>query len=310
MSIQTNLHGRLRNTSLPASNGMLPVYEAVSNAIHAIEDANIPFQSGEITVQINRDGQATIPYEQAFRRSTPDTKGEIVGFTITDNGIGFNDENMKSFLTLDSEYKAERGGRGVGRLLWLKAFERATVESVYQDGDNCKKKRTFTFSVKHGVSKQMTEDAENEPRCTQVCLSGFAKRFRAPTPKSARVIANHLFEHCLWYFVRPGGAPTITVIDDDETIDLDDVYQEHMVAAASTESIELKGIRFDLIHIKISASSARGHNIAYCASNRLVTQESLKGKIPGLFGNLRDGETTFIYECYVSSEAIREASYP
>lgn len=48
MSIATNLQGRLRNTSLPASSGMLPVYEAVSNAIHAIEDANIPLRDGRI----------------------------------------------------------------------------------------------------------------------------------------------------------------------------------------------------------------------------------------------------------------------
>jgi len=284
---------------------MLPVYEAVSNAIHAIEDAKI--QNGEITVQINRDGQATFPYEQASKRSVQDAKGEIIGFTITDNGIGFNEENMKSFLTLDSEYKAERGGRGVGRLLWLKAFERATVESVYQDGENGKKKRTFAFNDKNGISKQTSEDAaKKEPRRTQVCLSGFKEKFRAASPKTARVIANHLLEHCLWYFVRQGGAPTIKVVDDDETISLDDVYEEQMVAAATNESIDLKGEKFDLIHIKISASSARGHNIAYCASNRLVTQESLKGKIPGLFGNLRDGETTFVYECYVSSPVLDE----
>lgn len=305
MSIQTNLHGRLRNTSLPASNGMLPVYEAVSNAIHAIEDAKI--LNGEITVQINRDGQPTIPYEQASKRSVMDAKGEIIGFTITDNGIGFNDENMKSFLTLDSEYKAERGGRGVGRLIWLKAFERATVESVFQDEDNGKKKRFFTFNDMHGVSKQSSENAaKKEPRRTQVCLSGFKQKFRAASPKTARVIANHLLEHCLWYFVRQGGAPTIKVVDDDEMINLDDVYEEQMVAAATNESIDLKGEKFDLIHIKISASSARGHNIAYCASNRLVTQESLKGKVPGLFGTLRDGDTAFVYECYVSSPVLDE----
>jgi hypothetical protein len=306
MSIETNLHGRLRNTSLPASNGMLPVYESVSNAIHAIEDANIPLKNGQITVQINRDGQSLIPFDQASKRSGPDANGDINGFTIIDNGIGFNDDNMKSFLTLDSEYKAERGGRGVGRLLWLKAFDRATVESVYEDKESGRKKRTFTFNVKNGVSKQTSVDAKNEPRLTQVCLSGFTKKFRAASPKTARVLANHLLEHCLWYFVRQGGAPTIKVIDDDETIDLDDVYEEHMVAAATNESIDLKGVKFDLIHIKISASSARGHNIAYCASNRLVTQESLKGKIPGLFGSLRDGETTFVYECYVSSPILDE----
>jgi len=244
MSIQTNLHGRLRNTSLPASNGMLPVYEAVSNAIHAIEDASISLQNGEITVQINRDGQSIISFDQASKRGGSDAKGDIIGFTITDNGIGFNDDNMKSFLTLDSEYKAERGGRGVGRLLWLKAFDRASIESVYDDKGSGRKKRTFTFTVNQGVTKQTTVDSAHERRHTQVCLSGFAKRFRAPTPKTARVIANHLFEHCLWYFVRPGGAPTIKVVDGDETIDLEDVYHEHMVAAASTESIDLKGVKF------------------------------------------------------------------
>lgn len=304
MSIQTNLRGRLRNTTLPVSNGMLPVYEAVSNAIHAIEDSKV--ENGEITVEIERDGQATFPFEQVSKRSSQESKGEIIGFTITDNGIGFNDENMKSFLTLDSEHKAERGGRGVGRLLWLKAFERASVESVYQDGENGRKKRTFTFNDTNGVWKQATEATSDKQRSTRVHLNGFKKKYRAASPKSARVIANHLLEHCLWYFVRVGGAPTIKVVDYDEAIDLAEVYKEQMVAEATNECIDLKGANFDLVHIKISSSSSRGHNIAYCASNRLVTQESLKGKIPGLFGNLRDGETTFVYECYVSSPVLDE----
>jgi hypothetical protein len=51
---------------------MLPVCEAVSNAIHAIEDAKIPLQNGEITIEINRDGQALLPYDQASKRSMPD----------------------------------------------------------------------------------------------------------------------------------------------------------------------------------------------------------------------------------------------
>lgn len=306
MSIETNLQGRLRNTSLPPSNRMLPVYEAVSNAIHAIEDANIPLQQGRITVRINRDTQSTLSFDQTSKRPGPDAKGDIVGFTITDNGVGFNNANMESFLTLDSEYKASRGGRGVGRLLWLKAFDRATIESVYEADGNGRRKRTFTFDAKQGVSEPTITNAKDEPRCTHIRLTGFARRFREPSPKTARVIGKNLFEHCLWYFVRPGGAPTIEIVDDDETIALDDVYDEHMVAGATTESIDLKGATFDLIHIKLSASSARGHSIAFCAANRLVTQESLKGRIPGLYGTLRDDATSFVYECYVSSPLLDE----
>ena len=35
MSLQTNLKGRLRNTSLPKSHGLMPVFEAVVNSIHS-----------------------------------------------------------------------------------------------------------------------------------------------------------------------------------------------------------------------------------------------------------------------------------
>ena len=61
----------------------------------------------------------------------PDPSAKIIGFKIIDNGIGFNDANLKSFETLDSDHKAVKGCRGVGRLLWLKAFQKVYVDSVY-----------------------------------------------------------------------------------------------------------------------------------------------------------------------------------
>jgi hypothetical protein len=306
VSIATNLHGRLRNTTLPASNGMLPLYEAVANSIHAIEDAGVSPEQGRITVQIVRDGQGALGLEQGGRRPGPEAKGDITGFKISDNGIGFNDPNMESFLTLDSEYKASRGGRGVGRLLWLKAFDRAVVESVYEVAPTGRKKRAFTFDARQGVSEPTVTEVKDAARHTTIYLTGFATRYRDASPKTAPVIARNLFEHCLWYFVRPGGAPTIEIVDDNETISLDTVYDEQMVAGATPESLEVKGTKFDLIHIKLSASSTRGHSIAFCAANRLVTQESLKGKVPGLFGSLHDDAGDFVYECYVSSPLLDE----
>lgn len=304
MSIATNLHGRLRNTTLPASNGMLPLYEAVANSIHAIEDAGMEPKQGWIKVHIVRDGQDALGFEQRGHRAGPENKGNITGFKISDNGIGFNDPNMESFLTLDSEYKASRGGRGVGRLLWLKAFDRAIVESVYEAAPAGRKRRAFTFDARQGVSEPTMTEVKDSARHTTIYLTGFAGRYREASPKTAQVIARNLFEHCLWYFVRPGGAPTITIVDDHDTISLDTVFDEQMVAGATPESLEVKGTKFDLIHIKLSASSTRGHSIAFCAANRLVTQESLKGKVPGLFGSLHDDAGAFVYECYVSSPLL------
>ena len=79
--------------------GMLPLYEAVANSIHAIEDAEVPIGQGKITVQIIRDDQATLSFEEDAKRPGPEAKGEITGFKITDNGIGFNEVNMQSFNT-------------------------------------------------------------------------------------------------------------------------------------------------------------------------------------------------------------------
>ncbi len=304
MSITTNLHGRLRNTSLPASNGLLPLFEAVANSIHAIEDANLAPGEGEITVEIIRDGQSDMVQGNSQKSRGPDAKSAISGFKIRDNGVGFTDENMNSFHELDSEYKASRGGRGVGRLLWLKAFDQALIESVYELEAGMQRRRKFAFNARQGVSDPVVEDVADRSRETEIQLVGFAKRYREATPKSANIIARDLFEHCLWYFIREGGAPTVKLIDQGEFVLLDDVYHAHMIGKAKSEPLLVRNTQFELLHLRLSASSQRNHSVAFCAANRLVIQESIKGKIAGLHGILRDEQREFIYECYVSSPLL------
>ena len=36
--MESNLKGRLRNTNLPKSNALLPLFEAVVNSIHSIDE--------------------------------------------------------------------------------------------------------------------------------------------------------------------------------------------------------------------------------------------------------------------------------
>lgn len=307
MTMETNLHGRLRNTSLPYSHGLLPLFEAVVNSIHAIEETVIPSRSGYITVDILRDTQRDMVFESGPRKRGSDVSKDIVGFKVTDNGIGFTDPNMKSFLTLDSEYKVEKGGRGVGRLLWLKAFRRVPIYSIYKDADGALKSRKFTFTAASGVNDEESSDASQETqRSTTVHLDDFVKRYREASRKTTQAIANSLFEHCLWYFIREGSAPKIIIKDDDEHINLDDVYAGHMVSSAENESIMLKNKQFDLTHIKLRANSSNSHVISFCAANRIVKEESLAGKIPGLYERLSDNDGEFVYACYVTSPFLDE----
>ncbi len=304
MSMETNLHGRLRNTALPVNVALLPVFEAVVNSIHAIEDARLRSGKGRVTVEIIRDQQESLDLHSDDESEGFERPRDIVGFKIRDNGIGFNEENMTSFLTLDSEYKASKGGRGIGRLLWLKAFKRVSVESVFAVGKKELFVRTFHFNRSEGVCKNTVKKKSSGRISTTVHLEGFEQKYRDYARKSAKTIASNLLEHCLWNFIKDGGAPKISIKDGGKTVGLFSVYDKLMVSSATTDKIEIKGTNFELIHIRLRAHTNSYHKVAFCAANRVVKEESIRGKVAGLFGNLGDSNGQFIYACYVSSKLL------
>ncbi|PCJ52711.1 MAG: hypothetical protein COA73_16055 [Candidatus Hydrogenedentota bacterium] len=58
MKLQTNLKGRLRNTTLPKNRALFPLFEAVINSIQSIEDSSADM-SGQITIEVIREAQQT-----------------------------------------------------------------------------------------------------------------------------------------------------------------------------------------------------------------------------------------------------------
>lgn len=302
MSLNTYLPGRLRNTPLPRSHGLMPLFEAVINSIHSIAEVSTDPTYGEITIEIIRSPQTALQLEGSRSKRGAQPQEHILGFKIIDDGVGFNAVNMESFETLDSEYKAQQGCRGVGRLLWLKAFEAVNISSNFKDEGGAMKHRSFTFTAAQGVANVKVTGATSGAQLkTCVHLSGFNKPYREKSPKTARTIANSLFEHCLWYFVRDGGAPKIRIKDDQELINLDDVYDEYMFTSSKKEDIEIKGHVFELTHLKLKASAAKQPFIAWCAASRVVEEENIAGKVPGLHGKIRDDDGDFVYACYVAS---------
>jgi len=301
MNLITNLNGRLRNTKLSKSHGLMPLFEAVVNSIHSTEEAELTPEKSFINIEILHIKQGNLK----FHSDTP----EIIGFKITDNGIGFNDKNMKSFETLDSDYKIDKGCRGIGRLLWLKAFSNVRINSIYYDNSGEIKAREFEFN-KHGINNLSSDTINDKNKIeTIVYLEGFLKEYRDAVSKSIKSVANSLFEHCLWYFIREKGAPKITIFNESESIDLLDIYKENLHSHVFSETIKIKGKDFKLIHAKIRSKAKRQHVLAYCASNRLVTEEKITGKLPGLFGTLQDKKGAFVYACYLSSIYLDERVY-
>jgi hypothetical protein len=311
MSMNTYLKGRLRNTPLPRTHGLLPLFEAVVNSIQSVAASGKGPEYGEVVVEVVRVPQASLDLGDAKSRRGAPPQEPITGFRVKDNGCGFDEMNLDSFETLDSDYKASDGCRGVGRLLWLKAFETVHVTSDFQDAKGAALRRSFTFTAAKGVDGMAVapSPAQNQ-RTTCVHLDGFKQDYRQRAPKTSRAIAGALFEHCLWYFVRDGGAPKMYVSDGFETISLDDVYEECMFSSAQRQAIKVKGNAFEVTHLKLKASAQKQPFVAWCAAGRVVEEESIAGKVAGLHGRIKDETGDFTYACYVTSSFLDQHVRP
>ena len=91
---------------------MQPLLEAISNSLEA--------NAKNIKVKLFVDRGVTLTGEVA---------NKICGYTIEDDGDGFNEKNIKSFLTYMTDYKIDIGCKGIGRITWLKVFTNVTVKS-------------------------------------------------------------------------------------------------------------------------------------------------------------------------------------
>ena len=189
MSMNTYLKGRLRNTPLPRTHGLLPFYEAVVNSIQALASVNSDSNSGRILIEIIRLPQISLDLDETKSRRGAQPQEPILGFRVVDDGCGFDQKNLESFETLDSDFKADEGCRGVGRLLWLKAFDAVNVVSDFTDSDGSLKRRAFTFTASKGVDRSpLTAVPADGQRSTAVHLDGFKQEYRNRAPKTCRAI--------------------------------------------------------------------------------------------------------------------------
>jgi hypothetical protein len=133
--------GRIQKIA-PGQKKLRPIYEAFINAFEAIKDLS----KGNIVISIQ--------YNNTLSPNNDDFL-EFDNITIKDNGVGFNDDEFKRFLTLDDTSKGI-GNKGTGRIQLIHYFEKAEYESVFADDSSSTKfrKRVFTLSKKDAFLKQ------------------------------------------------------------------------------------------------------------------------------------------------------------
>lgn len=134
---------------------------------------------------------------------------------IEDNGVGFNNENQESFDTLYSELKIADGGKGFGRLTYLKYFDHVWVESTYKASDSSYWDLSFKMGDEKHFIVERNLTASNSSRArTTVRLSGLKKK--SAINQSAKQIARNLVELLLPYFITDEyECPKIVLMEED-----------------------------------------------------------------------------------------------
>ena len=293
-----DIKGQLNNMRLAESKALWPLFEAIVNSIQSIDDSSNR-ANGKITIYADREEVI-----QTTSLKEPEL-GKIRSFVVIDNGTGMNSANFRSFNTAYSTLKIRKGCKGIGRFLWLKAFEKVTIDSVYVENDKYYK-REFEFS-EDGVTPDQnnTKEIDETPCVTRVTLSNFKDPYKENCPLEIDTIAKKIIEHCLLFFVS-GNCPEIVLSDGiSESINLNKYYDSSIKDSLHQDHFTLKDQPFTIYHLCMP-EGAVSHELHLCANLQEVKSVELKNYIPNLQKRIftKEYPKGFYYVGYVTGSYL------
>lgn len=266
------------------------INEAIVNSIQSIEELGIK-NNGSIDVFIQR-------VNDPLKFNKLEKNKNIENIIITDNGSGFTEANFLSFSTYASELKINKGCKGIGRLTWLKFFNFVEIESQYKE-NNKFYKRNFLFTENEIENDEIIElnEFNYSENKTVIKLQHLKKTFSLDLDNIANKILNHLFV----YFLN-NNMPTISIIDNEEVINLNDLFSKQKQENMKQEEIQIGEEKFNILHSK-NYSSSDVHFLFYCADNRTVSSININNDIK-VHTKLTDDKGKFVYNGYITSNFL------
>lgn len=246
---------------------LLPVFEAVSNALDAIADRK---GAGTIRVTVLRDQSLVDP-----GRGDPHT------IIIEDDGIGFNKDNIRSFNELYSERRILQGGKGRGRFAFLKVFARVEIASTFEDAGS-RKERTFTFDTNYLGDNEDDELPRSSTNIgTKITLAQMRQDYAVYVPKTAENLSREFISHFLPMLLSD--RPIEIVIEDDEEIHLTNLLRNDLLIDQKRTEFLVGSRNFSLLSVKLRPRIHNlRHRIILAAASREVSGHNLDRLIPVL----------------------------
>lgn len=244
---------RMRNLTRP-KNWYMAVAEAMKNAMDSIEGSG---RNGKIEVTLIR-GSALL---------TEDGKAPpIRDVIVRDTGAGFHQRSFDSFRTPDSAHKAQRGGKGLGRLVCLQTFQWIEGTSVYQEGD-VRLHREFRLQCSDPEISHRVQNPAPDNSGTEVRLMNLRDEYQSGTAFEFDRFVNWIAQHFLPALVdRPAWLTEIKLVDGEQSVDL---MSKISGGALWAEEFTLKNYRFVTSCYSLDHDE-RGDQVRVVAGGRVV----------------------------------------
>jgi hypothetical protein len=275
-----NVRGLVDRLELSPARAMMPLFEAISNSIDAIEERKQGLLGHVIRIRLvsandlaEQGGDATL---------------NIDGFDITDNGAGFNDVNLASFQEAHTLSKVKVGGRGVGRFTYLKVFSNVHVRSVFERRSE-RYLREFDFDIVDELRGADKGRPTDEALGTTVSMRGMFDQYKSGWPSDPHAIALRIIAHFLIRFAARS-CPSIALESPGHApLDLHALFQSTVQSHIEERTFKLLGHEFGLQAYRHRDGRAR-HDLHLCANGREVVNGKLRDLLPELPERLLDIE--------------------
>lgn len=267
-----DLASEITRASLPAGlpGFLYPVFEAVSNALHSIEDKYElnAHEEGFIKVEIDIDAKTIV---------------------VEDNGEGFSAVNLDAFLTPFTGNKLRRNGKGFGRFVSFKIFDRVfyssptkfvdrrTANAVFEytplsKDDNLKELDSTEHLARHKHASGLSV-AYCNPKDEYLKYFDFNNERKADDYTEEDILIA-LLDHFLLEFVQKKTPRNFLCVIGGATFNLSDYFMDSVIQRDDDiVSFEIDGedVQFHLRYMQIDARKSKRHSLYFYADNRATS---------------------------------------
>ena len=138
------------------------------------------------------------------------------------------------------EVITSKGGKGIGRFTWLRAFKNAKIESRYYENDSWNLRKFNFEQTKNGIEKHSLEKVNtSQDRYTHVTLSGLKPEYQKWCNNNPEDIALKIIEHCFVYFLNPD-CPRIIINDSENQVVVNDLFNIYTKGNVLSDKIRIR----------------------------------------------------------------------